>query len=298
MNKIAIITYNILSQNLAQLMIDDKIYPINIMNDEFRFNKIATYLKQSIIKYSKYNLIICLQEVCEDWLSKLSKLFNSIDYIYINIQHGRTDNGNMGILVAYPSKLQLVKSDFFNVGKHIKIIDENSKIAASKSNIAIFAIFEDPIINLKFGIITYHMPCVPTIEKVALLHCKSIYTHIIRFMSDIDWIFAGDFNMIPDTLAYKYMVDRLKLGCIYKDTIRYYPRTNHSMIFNKEFAGCIDYVFYRKGKISKKDSSMIRYIRRGLICDKIKLNKLTNIIPDKYEPSDHIPIIAIFNIKC
>jgi len=66
MNKIVIITYNILSQNLAQLMIDDKVYPLEIMNDNYRFVKITNYLKESIIKYSKYNLIICLQEVCED----------------------------------------------------------------------------------------------------------------------------------------------------------------------------------------------------------------------------------------
>ena len=294
MNKIVIITYNILSQNLAQLMINDTTYPIEIINDNFRFDKIANYLKRSIIKYSKYNLIICLREVCEDWLIRLSQLFNSVEYRYINIQHGRADNGNMGVMIAYPAKLQINKSEFFNVGQHIKVVNDNSRKAASKSNIAIFAIFEDPTINLRFGIITYHMPCAPTIEEIALLHCKSIYTHIKKFMLDIDWIFAGDFNMTQNTLAYAYMVERLNLGCIYKDTLRHYPITNHSLILNKEFAGCLDYVFYRKGKISKKDSSTIRYIRKGLICDKIKLTKLNNIIPDKYEPSDHIPIVASF----
>jgi len=294
MNKIVIITYNILSQNLANLMINDTTYPIDIMNDQYRFNKVATYLKESIMKYSKYNLIICLQEVCEDWIIRLSQLFNSIDYKYINIQHGRTDNGNMGVMIAYPLKLQIIRSEFFNVGQHIKITDENSKKAASKTNIAIFAIFEDPTINFKFGIITYHMPCVPTVEEIALLHCQTIYLHIKKFMKDINWIFAGDFNMTSNTMAYKYMVEKLNLGCIYKDTIRYYPITNHSLIFDKEFAGCLDYVFYRKGKISKENSTNIRYIRKGLICEKIKLNKLTNIIPDKYEPSDHIPVVSTF----
>ncbi len=296
MNKIVIITYNILSQNLAQLMIDDKVYPLEIMNDNYRFVKITDYLKESIIKYSKYNLIICLQEVCEDWISRLSQFFYSVEYRYINIQHGRSDNGNMGVLVAYHSRLNINKSEFFNVGQHIKINDENSKKASSKTNIALFVILEDPTTNLKFGIITYHMPCVPSIEEIALLHCKSIYAHILRFMKNIDWIFAGDFNMVPTTLAYKYMVEELNLGCIYKDSLRFYPITNHSLILGKEFAGCLDYVFYRKGKISRKNPNIIRYIRKGLICDKVKLNRLNNIIPDRYEPSDHIPLIVKFLI--
>jgi mRNA deadenylase 3'-5' endonuclease subunit Ccr4 len=294
MNKIVVLTYNILSQNLAKLMISDKIYPANIMDDKFRFDKIIAYLKQSIVKYYKYNLIICLQEVCEDWISRFAQFFSSVKYGYLNIQHGRADNGNMGVLVAYPTRLQIIRSEFLYVGQHIKVVDDISRKAASKPNIAIFAIFEDPTINLRFGIITYHMPCVPTIQEIALLHCKTIYEHIKRFMSDINWIFAGDFNMTPDTLAYKYLTDGLNLGCIYKDTIRYFPITNHSYIFDKEFAGCLDYIFYRKGKINKKNLSTIKYIRKGLICDKIKFNKLNNIIPDKYEPSDHIPVIASF----
>ena len=35
----------------------------------------------------------------------------------------------MGVLVAYHSRLNINKSEFFNVGQHIKINDENSKKA-------------------------------------------------------------------------------------------------------------------------------------------------------------------------
>lgn len=296
MNKIAVIQYNILSQNLANLMINDDVYTSDIMNDKYRFYKIEKYLKHQIEKYSKYNLIICLQEVSEDWLVLFSQLFSSVNYKYLNVQYGRVETGNMGILIAYPNFLDVVKSEFVNVGQHIDIVDDNSKKAASKNNIAIFAVFEKKDINLRFGIITYHMPCVPSIQQIALLHCKTLYKHIKKFMIDTEWIFAGDFNMTPDTMAYNYLVNTINFGCIWKDNLRHYPITNHAYIANLEFSGCIDYVFYNKGKIRLKDTP-IRYIGSRLSCNKIKLSKLTNIIPDKYEPSDHLPIFTLFIIN-
>ena len=296
MNKIAVIQYNILSQNLANLMINDDVYTSDIMNNKYRFYKIEKYIKHQIDKYLKFNLIFCLQEVSEDWLVLFSQLFTSVNYKYLNVQYGRVDNGNMGVLIAYPNSFEIKKSEFFNVGQHIEVIDDNSKKAASKNNTAIFAIFENKNINLKFGIITYHMPCVPSIPEIALLHCKTLYKHCKKFMVDTEWILAGDFNMTPDTMAYNYLVNTINLGCIWKDTLRHYPITNHAYIFNIEFSGCIDYIFYNKGKIRLKDTP-IRYISSNLSCYKIKLNKLKNIIPDKYEPSDHIPIFSIFIIN-
>lgn len=296
MNKIVIITYNILSSNLATLMIDNKIYPEAIMNVNYRLDNIIKYLEQQLIKFSKYNLIICLQEVVEEQLGILSNFFNKFNYKFINAQHGRVNNGNMGVLIAYPTKLQLNNSELFTVGKHIKISDDTSIKASTKSNIAIFAIFEDIQNKLKFGIITYHMPCEPTIPMIALLHCKTLYTHIKEFMKNINWIFAGDFNMTPDTIAYNYMINKLNLGCIWKDLLNFYPKTNHAFIQNKEFSGCIDYIFYKKGHLIKNDTH-IKYKKSNLICTKIKLKKLNNIIPDKYEPSDHLPILSIFNLN-
>ena len=274
MEKIAIITYNILSPNLAKLMINDDVYTTDIMEDKYRLYKIEKYLKHQIEKYIKYNLIICLQEVPEDWLIIFSQLFTSLKYKYINPP-------------------TLAKIIIFIVGQFIEINDDISRKASSKNNIAIFAIFENKNSNLKFGVITYHMPCVPSIPQIALLHSKTIYRHIKKFMNNINWIFAGDFNMTPDTMAYNYLVNTINLGCIWKDVLRHYPITNHAYISNFEFSGCIDYMFYNKGKINIKDTP-IKYIGSNLICNKVKLNKLVNIIPDKYEPSDHIPIFSLF----
>lgn len=200
MEHITVLTYNILSSNLADLMINEEkdnkqIYNESFMDNNYRWNKISSFLQNQIIQNQNTNtkintnLILCLQEVSEDWLPKLAKLFANLNYLYINVQHGRVFNGNMGVLIAYPNKLTISKSEFYCVGKHIMITDENSKISASKNNVAILLILESKedisinSINSKFGIVTYHMPCEPSIPQVALSHSKVLYKKIIKFMN-------------------------------------------------------------------------------------------------------------------
>ena len=281
MNTISILTYNILSSKLATLMLneykDDKIvYSNEIMDNNKRFENISLFIKEEVIKNK--NLIICLQEVSEEWIILFAQLFSSLNYRYINIQYGRIINGNMGILIAYPIKFGIFKSEFFHVGQHIKIKDENSLYASNKTNIAILLILEDKKINFKFGIINYHMPCKPQIQDIGLMHIKLLYKRITKFMRLLPWIYATDFNMTQETLGYKYIIKQ-NIDCIWKNYLKYYPITNHSYINNYEFSGCLDYIFYN-----------------NCICNNVIINKVNNIIPDKYNPSDHIPIIAIFNI--
>lgn len=283
MNSISVLTYNILSSNLATLMIkerkDDKeVYSEQVMDNTVRFEKISLFLKEQIM--INKDLIICLQEVSEEWLILFAQLFSSLNYRYLNIQHGRIFNGNMGVLIAYPNKFGIFKSEFFHVGQHVKIKDKNSSYAAGKTNMAILLILEDKKINFKFGIATYHMPCEPTIQEIGLLHTRLLHKRITTFMKSIPWVFTTDFNMVPNTLGYKFMIKH-NIGCIWKDKLGYYPITNHSYINNFEFSGCIDYIFYN---------------REYLECNKIILDKVENIIPDEKQPSDHIPIIAIFNL--
>ncbi len=285
MTIIKFITYNILSQNLADLMVNH-IYPSDIMNGTTRFEKIISYLRTQIESSTSVDTktepkpIICLQEVSEDWVVLFAKFFQSVSYNYINVQHGRVFNGNMGVLVAYPQSLNIIRSEFYNVGQHVMVTDENSKLAASKTNIAILLLVENLQTKTKFGITTYHMPCEPTIPQIALTHTKVLYKKIQRFMENHPWIWGGDFNMIPETRSYTYLTDVAKIGCIWKDKLGYYPLTNHAYIRDVEFKGCIDFVFYTK-----------EFKPLNIQIDKIK-----NIIPDSIQPSDHIPIMVEFDL--
>jgi len=204
-------------------------------------------------------------------------------------------------MIAYPKILTIYKSEFYTVGQHIMISDDNSKIAAGKSNTAILLILENELTNFKFGVITYHMPLEPKIEEVSLTHSKVLFKKIIKFMNDIIWFFAGDFNITPNSKAYSYIT---KLACcIWKDCINCsnqncsnqncsnqklittsttYPITNHAYIRNFEFSGCLDYIFF---STSKK-----------IECIDIKYTIINSIIPNINHSSDHISIYAKFNI--
>ena len=81
MDKINIITYNVLSSNLADLMQDEqkdnkKVYPADIMDNNVRWKKVSAFIKDKI-KQKLSNLVFCLQEVSEDWLILFATLFTT-----------------------------------------------------------------------------------------------------------------------------------------------------------------------------------------------------------------------------
>jgi mRNA deadenylase 3'-5' endonuclease subunit Ccr4 len=278
---ITVITYNILSSNLAELMLKESsnVYKSDFMNNDYRWKLTSTYLTNQINNDDNKNLVICLQEVSEDWLVKLATLFSKLNYKYVNIQYGRVFDGNMGVLIAYPNYLTISKSEIFTPGKYIKVIDDITSKAASKMNTAIMLLLENPSLKIKFGVITYHMPCEPNFLQISLTHSKILYNKIIKFMEETKWVFTGDLNILPDTITYKYL--QSNCNCIWKDYLTYYPITNYSHIKGNTFKGCLDYIFYSKN---------------NMICKRVVFNSIYNIIPNSSEPSDHISIKANFNI--
>jgi len=283
MSMIEIFTYNILSQPLAEQMLnevknEEKVYDKTYMAEEIRWHNISTIIQNKIDTSIDTYLIFCLQEVCEEWIPKFAQLFNSNEYLYINVQHGRVFNGNMGVLIAYSNTILIIKSEFYTVGRHIFVTDDNSKLAASKTNTAILILFETPHIN--FGVVTYHMPLEPSTPHISMSHAKVLIKKIGRFMENNIWFYAGDFNILPDTRTYSFL--STNNNCIWA-TIKKYPITNYSYIRNFEFNGCLDYIFYSK-------SLNIKLID-------VTYDIIDSIIPDNKQPSDHIPISAKFMLN-
>jgi len=137
------------------------------------------------------------------------------------------------------------------------------------------------------------MPLEPTIPQVSLIHAKILFKKISKFMKDIIWFYAGDFNITPDSITYSYI--KKIAGCIWKDynkiklTSPVYPITNYAYIRNFEFAGCIDYIFFSKYNLNGHNINKIE-------CIDIYYSIINNIIPDINQPSDHISIYAKFKI--
>ena len=288
MNEITVITYNILSQPLAELLLNEKKQNQSIYRHEHidhinRWTLLTTKLTNMINTYN--NPIICLQEVPEQWLILFKYYFQNVKYKYINTQYGNKFNGNMGCLIAYPDNFVLERMEICQIANEIEQkqlsvtpslqeLFENDIVMWSKTkkNTAIFTIFNFK--HIRIGVITYHMPCEYKYLSLMYLHINALHKKAESFMNGTSYIIAGDLNLTPTSIIFKQLTQQLR--CVW-NIKNIYPDTNHSYLFGNEFNGCIDHIFYK-----------------DLTCIDVICNSPKNIIPDINEPSDHVPVIATF----
>ena len=286
---ISILTYNILSQNLADAMERDsvkdgqKVYDLSYMNDNYRWSKISSFISSTINKSTSKYLIICLQEVCESWLSRLRDLFGLYNYNIIYSQDGHAFTGKMGVLIAFPNTLGLLNSESYKVCQEqleTPAIKSNMFQIKKNNNTAILLLFRDRSSNFNFGVVTYQMPRIEPNPDIISLHlAQTLSNKIISFMDKNSWVYAGDFNILQDSPAYDFLKSVFK--CIWRDFVKGYPLTNNAVIKQKEFSGCIDYMFYSE----------------NLDCVSVIFKEALSIMPNSDEPSDHSSIIAKFSIR-
>jgi exonuclease III len=117
-----IYTLNLLSTGLTDPKYHNHCDP-KVLGKEYRWAIIESRLFNEIKKGS----IICLQEVCNYWLSKLIVLFANNDYVYIYDLYG--ESYNMGCCIAYSKHEYQLKSS-----KIVKIGDELKKLCTPRRN--------------------------------------------------------------------------------------------------------------------------------------------------------------------
>ena len=286
---ISILTYNILSQTLANEMERNSIkdgnpvYDPSYMNEVSRWSKISSYITDAIRSSTSKYLIICLQEVCESWIVRLRALFSFHGYFIFNDQYGSPFNGNFGALIACPNTCTVLNMEFYKVCQeqpnNSTITPDMLKQIKKNKNTAILLLLRDESANLNFGVVTYHMPRLnPNPDITSLNLAQTLYRKIIDFMGENCWVYVGDFNVLPNSPAYSFLQSRA--NCIWHDSFGRYPLKNNAVILTDVFSGCIDYMFYSTNLVCVPGSVIFR--------------EATTILPNSVEPSDHIPIIATF----
>lgn len=192
-NSFKLTTYNILSQDLIEL--NRQLYKDCVSEDiewRNRFNLLQEELSQF-----KSN-IICLQEVNEDnYDDEIGPLLQSLEYnVIYRKRHTRKD----GCLVAYDSSVELIRSNWIELGKIDRDVNGNMK------NVAIFTLFK--FNGVEFVVVTTHISFSPRRGEVKLNQIRLILAELTEFLdgNSCPVIFAGDFNTCPFSPIYNFIV--------------------------------------------------------------------------------------------
>lgn len=113
--KLRVVSYNVLSSHLADPSHYTTLNPVHL-EAAGRLSKILRKLECEIMSSSSSNdkraTIFCLQEVSYDWAGTLHTFFARHEYHVIAGLYGRSFNGYMGVLLAYPvAALETVQVD-------------------------------------------------------------------------------------------------------------------------------------------------------------------------------------------
>lgn len=178
------------------------------------------------------------------------------------------------------------------IPEYIRKIEETIKEAKFRKNYAIRMTLE--VSDKKFILYNYHMPCTFKNPIIQFLHL-SVFKRLILEHHMIPTIFAGDFNIIPESDEYYFFtgepVPESKIIYLPKEdqedisyqsfkmttSAQIEPFTCHSETkFGGYFKDTLDYIFVSNANIKMSG----------------KLLETSEKMPNSVCPSDHLPIYA------
>lgn len=281
------------------------------------------------------NPIFCFQEVSTEWHSELKIFFHKLKYEFECTNYGNYHNGDMGVAIAYPKCYELLDYRIGRVTKNCKwkCNDESGKSSSSSddeiegspnsSYLKCIASEQERhrriwevvkhcknryitlklrIYNQSVWISTFHMPCAWDCTPMMMATLMLLLKELNYIVKDERHILGGDFNFMPDSAMFKYMLTGntevgdlpFSFGRPYNwkffsspmnvvDPLPYTTKT-FGCIEGKEFCGSIDHIFY--------SGSGLQYIRTEK--SEPPLDKI--YMPNGKHPSDHLPVIAQFSL--
>jgi len=302
-----IISYNILTPSLCH-------------KDEYIDYKEEDLLnrKEKLLKlfeeWVKSKPIILLQEVSMEWKGDFQIFFEERDFRWIDISYGNKYNGFFGVATIIPREIKVKEIKFLHVGelilpaKYVRETGDNIiknfieeiisskeeeyneiiKQAKNRNNKVIKVVINRN--NKDYNIYNYHVPCSFQQPIIQIYHLDVLQRVVSN--EEGECIVGGDFNIIPDSIGYKFLTE----GYLPKDYEKYLLHKNvmkvesgikkimgkepsftiHSFTkFGGYFKNTLDYFFITSG---------INVINGGL---KISSEKK---LPNNECPSDHLPI--------
>ena len=276
---IAIISYNILTREY---------YNESKVNNEFR----KRFIFNLINKWGSSELkpIIALQEVTGEWKDDIEKILIHNEYKIFSINYGYNGNGNFGLLSAVPKRYEILDINYINISNIIKennlLEEELVNITIKPTKFLIELILKD---KKPFKFYNYHLPLPKNNSLNQLIHIITI-KNIICKKNKLPIIWAGDFNIKPFSKIYNFIekntlksnIKNLKLpNCDLKFQSSYKSfhgseplMTTHT----KNFRDTLDYIFITN-EFKCINSKVLQYNEE--------------IMPNKYNPSDHMPLISL-----
>lgn len=189
------------------------------------------------------------------------------------------------------------------------------KAARAKRNTMISILIKTPNGNI-FSVSTLHMPCSFKNPSIMLTYSVLARYRAQKFAGNYPYVLAGDFNITKNEYAYKNLLESsFDTSCLKQD---YHPldewdpnqlkldelKSAHYEVHGSEppftccsvndavgdgtvFCNTIDYILYNGMEVS--DAHVI--LNSPRILHDLKPQ------PNKYEPSDHLPVSASFKFK-
>ena len=227
---------------------------------------------------SKVRPLIALQEVTGEWKDDMEKILLNNGYNNFSMNYGYNISYYI-ILLIVAKEYTVLKINYINIGDLIKesnLLEEELFV----NNFIIELILKD---RKPFIFYNNHLP-VPKINNSKLIEVLTIRERMCN-MREYSIIWAGDFNIKPNSDIYNLILNsefencNLKLESSYKSFHGSEPiMTTHT----KNFKDTLDYIFITKN-IKCIYSKILQY------------NHL--IMPNKYNPSDHLPLISFLILK-
>ncbi|CAF3301344.1 unnamed protein product [Rotaria socialis] len=328
---IRIVSYNLLAPIFGDRPEMYRKCQPQFLKTDHRWNLIQSQLKQEINHHD--NTIICLQEICLEFLPKLDLFFHELNYSFFQNLYGPPCTDYLGVGIAIPISMQLQSISYIRIGDYMRSMSKPREtknglfawgqqwwqflmnkfaepakdtwdLAMSQTNtlICLQVVIDHKIVYVA----NYHMPSLYLIPDLMQMHASVVKDCMFELAAGQNFILSGDFNLKPYDVTYRILTEKgydQNLPESYMYEISYRPNSERALksaYLEKNGAEPV-YTNFRDVAKSPNFCETLDYIffQGNLIVEKVLElpdQPLSESYPDETHPSDHLLIAASFRL--